>query len=370
MANKKSKAKASGLKSAFRINDQTLLTSFGKGNEAIIEKTFSSTADVNSLNDPAAFDVSENKNDSKFNIVPRKFKPQNVKSAVADIPRRNGDDCRIHAKAALEQEYFGRTFDDNIHIQIIYNILDINKILAVGSNNIVYTLNNITRNPESFDKDFICGGFFNVGQAYDGKAYEPFDRFYKSGLLAYFGNAFYYAVKSGKGVKPTLRSKEQVYDILSLIADIRHVCVHPAEYKAGNKEHKSNIYNIENRIADHSICESARKTLNAVFNERANEVNGTFISNNEKSNFGILFKLFPKERDKNTLAVDFYDFCIRKTYKNVGISIRQLRECLLSKHSGTCRNSRTAIHRCFQRSILCLISRFGNTTSITEKSLA
>ncbi len=39
----------------------------------------------------------------------------------------------------------GRTFEDNIHIQLIYNILDIEKIRSVHINNIIYEINNLFR---------------------------------------------------------------------------------------------------------------------------------------------------------------------------------------------------------------------------------
>lgn len=49
-------------------------------------------------------------------------------------------------KGALEKRYFGKEFpDDNIHIQLIYNILDIDKILAPFVNSIAETLNRMNR---------------------------------------------------------------------------------------------------------------------------------------------------------------------------------------------------------------------------------
>ena len=50
----------------------------------------------------------------------------------------------IHCRAALEERFFGKTFGDNIHIQLIHNILDIEKILyieAVDRKTFVYTEN-------------------------------------------------------------------------------------------------------------------------------------------------------------------------------------------------------------------------------------
>ena len=147
----KSAAKAAGLKSAFVMGpDSLLMTSFGKGNQAVTEKEVS-CGKVQDLHDPAAYSAKQD--GKKYRIDGR------VLGAVLDDPlvhvlATDGKDM-IHCRAALEERYFGKTFDDNIHIQLIYNALDIEKILAYHINNISYAmLNMLRREGLNFD-DFI-----------------------------------------------------------------------------------------------------------------------------------------------------------------------------------------------------------------------
>ena len=118
----KSRSKAAGLKSTFILSEHELLmTSFGRGSEAIPEKYIVGT-EITTLPEKAAFTV-HNDCEAFFEIDGR------VQRAVADNPLHkyekddHGQD-RI-SREKLEMRYYGRTFEDNIHIQVIYNILDI-----------------------------------------------------------------------------------------------------------------------------------------------------------------------------------------------------------------------------------------------------
>ena len=67
-------------------------------------------------------------------------------------------------KSELEKRFFGKNFDDNIHIQLIYNILDIEKILAVYVTNIVYALNNMLGEGDESNYDFM--GYLSTFNTY------------------------------------------------------------------------------------------------------------------------------------------------------------------------------------------------------------
>ena len=146
---KKTKPKRAGLKSSFVIEEIDLMTSFGSGNKAIREKRISGNEIIDLQKKPRFSVEFGNKkyiiNDKKFEIY-----SDDAKQSKKPI----GEDL-IHCKTALEKRYFGKTFNDNIHIQIIYSILDLEKILAVYANNIVYTFNNLQRKDSDEFEDFI-----------------------------------------------------------------------------------------------------------------------------------------------------------------------------------------------------------------------
>ena len=147
----KSSAKAVGIKSAFVINnDELLITSFGNGNKAVIEgklkfdechKSATTIGETQNLEN-ITFDNTEK-------II--KVQSKRIKNATGqtDDPLTRASNTLgirqdvIGHKAKLEEKYFGNTFDDNIHIQLIYNILDIEKILAV--------VEDIEKNPDKYD---------------------------------------------------------------------------------------------------------------------------------------------------------------------------------------------------------------------------
>lgn len=152
---KKSKAKAAGLKSTFTLTpDRLLMTSFGSGNAALLDK-YITGEEITSVDENSILSVASQK--ATFQVSGR-----TVKNAVVVNPlhlkngstRKPGDDL-IHCRDKLEIMYFGRNFQDNIHIQLIYNILDIEKVLAVQVNNIVFSLNNLLRRSESEYTDLI-----------------------------------------------------------------------------------------------------------------------------------------------------------------------------------------------------------------------
>ena len=150
----KSNAKAAGLKSLFSLSDgEQLMTSFGRGNEALPEKRIRNGC-IDSLREDGKESFSAALTDCGYRVRGRV-------EGNADDPARSarmaGDDL-IGARRALEMRYFGKTFSDNIHIQLIHAIMDIYKILAVYANNIVYTLDHLDRSGDATENDFIGMG--------------------------------------------------------------------------------------------------------------------------------------------------------------------------------------------------------------------
>lgn len=329
---KKSTAKAAGLKSTFIMGENDLLmTSFGKGNAAVLEKKVTSGA-VTDLADKPAFTVTPEK-DLYFLIDGR------VRNASTDNPLYHAPeqpkfrDDLIHARSALEKLYYGENFEDNIHIQSIYSILDIEKILSIHINNIVYMLNNFLRGDGEEVDDFI--GYLRAGDSYekfiasDNKTTkEVCELFHKLCTAKQLGYLNLEVIpkepkkdKNGKAVKRkpdpnTIKvSEEEFYYMLCAISTMRQMLAH------GNPA--QNIYLIDgfgkgNKISD---------VLTRLYQDRIKELNNGFLDKAGK-NLAILFKAFDvRDKEKKaSYAQDYYDFTVRKTYKNTGFSIKLLRE--------------------------------------------
>ncbi|MEI3163749.1 MAG: type VI-D CRISPR-associated RNA-guided ribonuclease Cas13d [Lachnospirales bacterium] len=129
---RKSRAKALGVKSAFLKDDDVIMTSFGRGNDAVVEKIIKNNEVKNINIDKPVYDVVGVEKEtgiidvvgSKRGINTINKKGQYVNTQVSQ--KRMGMDL-IQRKDKLEKVFFNENFNDNIHIQLIYNILDIEK---------------------------------------------------------------------------------------------------------------------------------------------------------------------------------------------------------------------------------------------------
>ncbi len=315
---KKSKnAKAAGLKSTFVIDDRLLMTSFGKGNKAYLEKEILG-ADIKELKDPKGFEISGEQ---------RGFAIKgNGISSFADNPMLSvkgvGEDM-IERKDVLEEKFFGKTFSDNIHIQLAYNISDIEKILAVHVNNIVYAIDNIQRREDTETLDFM--GAMNADYSYDDfKAkktglHKALEEYAKNPRLAYFGDAFY--SEQGKGKKDKKLNtklkldKKKLYYMLSLLGELRQFTAHGSD----------RIYNIET-----ALHPEFKEALDKEYSLKIDSLNRGFANNN-KANYAILFFVMGANgyKDKCSIVKNFYEFTVKKNYKNMGFSIKRLRELMV-----------------------------------------
>ena len=336
--NKKSFAKASGVKSVFINNDEIIMTSFGRGNDAVVEKIIKDNNIDDENKDKPVYDVVAVENEGNIiKVQSKRFK--NTESANTEIPpERNGMDL-IKRKDKLEEIYFGHTFNDNIHIQLIYNILDIEKILSVYINNIVYALGNLERKETDEEKDLI--GYSSARAKYEdfiekvklekiekpeerrnlGKRKKLLEEFIENGdRLGYFGNVFF---KNDK----ELKSEKEIYNIIGLLGSLRQFCFHyneaVFENEKGkiNQEYKSNywLYNLG------QLFDEFKETLNGFYNEKIDSINKGFIKTNQ-INLHIICSELGMKMDKKQVVGDYYDFIIAKKHKNMGFSIKKIRE--------------------------------------------
>lgn len=314
---RKSLAKAAGLKSTLIVGDNIYLTTFGKGEKAILEKKISSNG-YTSLRSNQQNEVLLLNNDSitgKHIHITNSHNSQLSTNANNPLYNRKTD---VHntdmllLKDTLEYEYFGKTFDDNIHIQIIYNILDIEKILTIHSVNTVFALNNIYDDEKIETTDFI--GTLSFQTSYkeyikDKKKKKELANYCKLPALAYYNNIF------------NTKSQENTYTILAIIASIRHWCVHYEDDK------RTWLYNPDKYLSKDFI-----NILDYTYRNMVKDVKDKFISNNHV-NIIILSKVL-EIYDDNQLYVlinKYYSFIVKKEHKNLGISIAKLRQKAIEK---------------------------------------
>ncbi len=314
-------AKAAGLKSAFAIGNDIYLTSFGKGNSATLEKKINETSVLNIAPSDASLFTVENVTDA---VIPINSKRIAGLEAQTDSPihtmcpeNKGVQPDNLMLKGELEKLYFGNTFNDNIHIQIIYNILDIEKILTAHSVNTVYTLNNILDIQDR--EDYI--GKLTASKTYEQycenpKAQEKFTKLCHQPRLGYYGDAFFADSK-------TKRCEKDIYDIITLISTLRQICVH---YEV---EKKAWLYSPEKHL-DHEFTDM----LSRLYSEAAATINDGFVKDNHVNILILKDKLKNindvHSDEMNGLIRKYYSFMVMKEHKFLGFSLKKLREKMLA----------------------------------------
>ena len=328
-SDKKSSAKAAGVKSVFAVDDAVYMTSFGRGNDAVLEKKIISGSHENINCDEPAFTLTNVAAD-KYEIESSRVKSLN---ATSDNPVHHGNDQpnavfsdMLELKSPLETRVYGKTFDnDNIHIQLIYNILDIEKILALYSTNAIYALNNLLNKNDQTDifermmtdntyKE-ICDPPEDRYKANRQELKAFMDSLIKNPRLAYYGTAFYIPNDN----KSVLRSEKEIYDILALLGKLRHWCIH------GNESNRKWLYSLDD---NDFLAPEFKKIMDKLYDGAIDKLNKDFVKTN-KVNIQILEAIFSNE-DHAELVQEYYDFIVTKKYKNIGFSIKKLREGVIA----------------------------------------
>lgn len=349
----KSKSKANGVKSTFVKDANTLLiTSFGNGNSANREK-YVKGSEITDIKDSSAFTLSigskENDAEKKFIVSGRMEQDARPDNPLLST-KKAGQDL-IHLREDFEKIFFGKTFDDNIHIQVAYKILDISKILSSFANNIVYELNNMLRSDER-EFDDIVGklGFRYTYQKFKDK--DSLEKLLSQPQLGYFGDTLLFLDKNGKLIKKEKdeaawkEHEERCYYILATLGMVRQATAH------GDFKQRSMIYCLEGnptRNDNTSICiRKAGAELDRIYSKRINELNKNFLTTSGKKDLPLLFRALRAKttKEKQQIAQDYYKFIVLKGYKNLGFSIKRLREVIIGQEAdyladdeyNTCRN--------------------------------
>lgn len=341
---KKSSVKAAGMKSILVSENKMYITSFGKGNSAVLEyevdnndynKTQLSSEDNSNIE---LCDVDE----VNITFSSKHGFESGVEINTSNPTHRSGESSPVRGdmlglKSELEKRFFGKTFDDNIHIQLIYNILDIEKILAVYVTNIVYALNNMLGEggDESHD-DFM--GYLSAKNTYDvftdpdesdlsdkvkgniKKSFSTFNDLLKTKRLGYFG----LEEPKTKDTRVSEAYKKRVYHMLAIVGQIRQCVFHDLS------EHSEyDLYSfIDNSKKVYREC---RETLNYLVDERFDSINKGFIQGN-KVNISLLIDMMKDDYEADDIIHLYYDFIVLKSQKNLGFSIKKLREKMLDEY--------------------------------------
>lgn len=337
---KKSSVKAAGMKSILVSENKMYITSFGKGNSAVLEyEVDNNNYNKTQLSSKGSSNIElHGVNEVNITFSSKHGFGSGVEINTSNPTHRSGESSPVRwdmlgLKSELEKRFFGKTFDDNIHIQLIYNILDIEKILVVYVTNIVYALNNMlgVKGSESHD-DFI--GYLSTNNIYDvfidpdnsslsddkkanvRKSLSKFNALLKTKRLGYFG----LEEPKTKDNRVSEAYKKRVYHMLAIVGQIRQCVFHD---KSGAK--RFDLYSFINNIDP-----EYRDTLDYLVEERLKSINKDFIEGN-KVNISLLIDMM-KGYEADDIIRLYYDFIVLKSQKNLGFSIKKLREKMLDEY--------------------------------------
>lgn len=341
---KKSSVKAAGMKSILVSENKMYITSFGKGNSAVLEyEVDNNDYNKTQLSSKGSSNIElHGVNEVNITFSSKHGFESGVEISTSNPTHRSGESSPVRwdmlgLKSELEKRFFGKTFDDNIHIQLIYNILDIEKILAVYVTNIVYALNNMLgiKDSESYD-DFM--GYLSARNTYKvfthpdksnlsdkvkgniKKSFSTFNDLLKTKRLGYFG----LEEPKTKDTRVSEAYKKRVYHMLAIVGQIRQCVFHDLS------EHSEyDLYSfIDNSKKVYREC---RETLNYLVDERFDSINKGFIQGN-KVNISLLIDMMKDDYEADDIIHLYYDFIVLKSQKNLGFSIKKLREKMLDEY--------------------------------------
>lgn len=344
---KKSSVKAAGMKSILVSENKMYITSFGKGNSAVLEyevdKVDNNVYNQTQLSSKGSSNIKLcGVNEVNITFSSKHGFESGVEINTSNPTHRSGESSPVRGdmlglKSELEKRFFGKTFDDNIHIQLIYNILDIEKILAVYVTNIVYALNNMLGEGDDESHDDFMGYLSaqntyyifthpdksNLSDKVKGnikKSFSTFNDLLKTKRLGYFG----LEEPKTKDTRVSEAYKKRVYHMLAIVGQIRQCVFHDLS------EHSEyDLYSfIDNSKKVYREC---RETLNYLVDERFDSINKGFIQGN-KVNISLLIDMMKDDYEADDIIHLYYDFIVLKSQKNLGFSIKKLREKMLDEY--------------------------------------
>jgi len=318
--NRKTNAKRMGVKAVLAHGtDKLTMTTFGNGNNA--EIAFTEGNKGRGLCTPYPIGkrrFSVQNIDEEINLY-GKCEGKPLESLLPNPAGKVGEDY-LQFKDVLEKQFFGKSFqNDNIRIQIIYLILDIQKILGMTVSDILYTLGNL----QDQAKDRFGCNLNDDRVAELVKEMRPY--------FGLFGGVFQIPSRN----KP-VQSTNHNENVLRCISSLRHATAHDrvdtfSWFK--DTEYSKKIFKKGEGKGEWGVIED-------LYKKKIETVNKDF-SKNSKPNLDILFDLLhAEEAQKPEITQEYYRFSILKDGKNLGINLVKVRENIIDTFSRWLRNKK------------------------------
>lgn len=313
---KKSKVKLNGVKAVYHISpDVRVTTAFGRGNNSVLDKRIEN----------GTIEELQNHSDIEVNISRKtySFRKKSLKKDAGQFSVPDNTNDQLGIRKELEEEIFDEKFDDNIHIQAAYAVNDIIKTLSVAANLAGTAINGLDR--KNTENDMI--GFYIIPhityQEYAGNKKPKFDEFIgrvkAQGTFSYFPDI----LPKFKEESEEESDKEKLYYLMCIISLIRNSATHS---KNSNSDTTDYIFGKLNSFNKAALTETADNLIKS----KIDFINNKGFSKNQKNN---IYRLLKAEADtpENTarLIRRLYAFIIKKQDKNLGFSLKKLRECAI-----------------------------------------
>ena len=315
---KKSKVKLNGVKAVYHISpDVRIIAAFGKGNSSKLDKLIKNST-VEELRRPS--DIEINISRKTYSFRKKSLKKDAGKFSITD----NTND-QLGIRTELEEEIFGRNFDDNIHIQAAYAVNDIIKMLSVAANLAETAINGLDR--KNTENDMI--GYYIIPhityQAYAGNKKTEFDNFIRSVKAQETFSYFPDILPKFKEESEEESDKAKLYYLMCIVSLIRNSTIHYAAGNSRNADSMDYIFGEFNSVNKEALTATADNLIKS----KIDFINKGF-SKNQKNNIYRLLKA-KADTPENTarLIRRLYAFTIRKQDKNLGFSLKKLRECAI-----------------------------------------
>lgn len=395
---KKTQAKAMGLKTVLGFDNKIAIASFTSSKdsksshieritdpngETIREdvRMFDSNVDECSINLEKRMTVEERQKDGTI-----KKDEKDVKSTICNPYSNECGKDYIGIKSVAEELFFGRTFsNDNLRVQIAYNIFDIQKILGTYVNNIIYSFYNLSRDESQSDNDVI--GTLYALKDFDGQ--KETDTFRQAKALlerteayySYFDNVFKKIDKKKKRNDDYEGERNEIlrynFNVLRVLSFLRQICAHAkVKVSSDNDREKGGVFvdsldalfNISSFFD--AVAPELNDVINSVYSKGIDKVNNDFVENG-KNNFYILSKIYP-EVAKEDLLKEYYYFVVSKEGNNIGISTKKLKEAIIAQDMSYIKSEDYDTYRNKLYTVLCfiLVKELNERTTIREQMVA
>ena len=326
---KKTAPKRIGVKSALAYgNGKLVVVSFGKGRFAeIVWKDGDPVPSADASGPKFGFRVVGVSDDVNFEQSSVKEAPlravmRNPAGALADVSRKEFMQDYLLLKDQYEGRFFGRTFaGENLRIQIVYQILNLQKTLGVFVNAALFCLNNLQRTGEPVtEEDWKSDS--PRGPLYGRRGYEVAEALSDSFPL--FGDVFFPFPRRVRGSGPSYRDAiEWNVSVLRILGKLRRIT---GRWKYDDFWSASSALRAK-------FNDQLWKIIHWSYANRIRQVNASFFKNS-RVNLGILFELLDaRTREERDAVVSlYYRFSIRQESKNIGLNLRKLRGIVFQRY--------------------------------------